>query len=152
MSVELVKRFSHITITDPSEAYVSSARSLFFAFPQEKIDFQRLKAEEVSLEKLSKGEEVNLVTAAECLHWADVKAAVPRTAAVLEPGGTFAAWLYGVRPILSEKDESLAEARNIFYDIYAQMCHRYDTEKPTASSDGAALEARLDHMSFVAET
>jgi SAM-dependent methyltransferase len=150
VSGELVKKFSHVTVTDPSEAYVSSARKVFAMFPQERIDFLQTKAEDISVEKLPTGEKVDLVTAAECLHWADVEVAAPRIASILKPGGTFAAWLYGVRPLLSEQSGSLAEAREIFYEIYDKMIRQYDTqiEKQSEASGGAAMNARLDHMPF----
>lgn len=154
VSAELAKKFSHVTVTDPSEAYVSSAKSLFATLPRERIDFLQTKAEDVSLDKLPKGEKVDLVTAAECLHWADVEVAAPRIAAVLTSGGTFAAWLYGVRPLLSEQSGNLVEARDIFYEIYDKMIHQYDTqiEKQDEASGGAAMNARLDHMPLSSDT
>ncbi|CZT21469.1 uncharacterized protein RCC_07332 [Ramularia collo-cygni] len=153
VSIELIKKFSHVTVTDPSEAYVSSAKSLFAKYPQDKIDFLTTKAEEISLENLpKKGEKVDLVTAAECLHWADVETAMPRIAEVLKPHGTFATWMYGVKPIFSEHQtgKNSAEVIKIFFDIYDKMFHRYNTtlEPPTESSGGAAMTARLDHMPF----
>jgi len=154
VSGELVKKFSHVTVTDPSELYVSSAKSHFATFPQERISFLQTKAEDISVEKLPKGKQVDLVTAAECLHWADVEVAARRIASVLKPGGTFATWLYGPQPILSEQCGVLAEAREIFYDIYGKMIRQYETqiEKPSEKSGGAAMNARLNHMPFSMDT
>lgn len=143
VSAELVKKFSHVTVTDPSSAYIASAKSHFAAFPRERIGFLQTKAEDISPKRLEK---VDLVTAAECLHWADVEAVAPRMASVLKPGGTFAAWLYGVRPLLSGEPE----AREIFYEIYEMMIRKYETqiEKQDEKTGGAAMNARLDHMPF----
>lgn len=150
VSAELSNRFSHVTVTDPSEAYLSSAKSLFKALPSDRMTYLQTKAEELSLETLPSGKKVDLVTAAECLHWADVEAAAPRIASVLKPGGTFAAWLYGVRPLFCEESENLAEAKSIFYDIYDKMCYQYDTQiaKKGENSGAANMNARLDHMPF----
>nr|POE58660.1 methyltransferase tpcm [Quercus suber] len=150
VSAELIKKFSRVVVTDPSEAYVSQAKKHFAAFPQDRLAFVQIKAEELSLEILAEGEKFDLVTAAECLHWADVEKAAPQMATVTKSGVTFAAWLYGGRPVISEQAGILAEVPKIFYDIYDKMCDQYDSqiEKQDEASAGAAMNARLDHIRF----
>jgi SAM-dependent methyltransferase len=150
VGAELTKRFAHVTVTDPAQHYVDAARNFFAQYATEGVDFLQTKAEEVNVENLPKGQKVDMVTAAECLHWAYVDVASPRIADVLKPGGTFAGWLYGVRPLLDERDENLSEAREIFFDIYDKMIDEYSAkiEKRDVDSGGAAMNARLDHMPF----
>lgn len=148
VSVELTKKFSHVTVTDAYEAYVSQAQTFFSRSPPGRIAVVQSKAEELSLEKLPHGRKVDLVTAAECLHWADLEVVVPAMASLLRSGGTLAAWMYGGRPVLSEQSSSLAEVREIFYKIYYKMANQYDTQiqKQDESTTGPSMNARLDNM------
>ncbi|SMY19402.1 unnamed protein product [Zymoseptoria tritici ST99CH_1A5] len=148
VGAELTKKFAHVTITDPARAYVEAAEKFFAQYPKDKVAFLQGKAEDISVDKLPKGQKVDIVTAAECLHWADIDVATPRIADILKSGGTFAGWLYGVLPLLDERDPVLTEAREIFYDIYDKMIEEYGSkiEKQDEDSGGAAMNARLDNM------
>lgn len=147
VSRELLQKFSLVTISDASETYVAQARAQFASVPKDRVKLLQSKAEDLVLRE---DEKVDLITAAECLHWADLDLAISRIAEALKPGGTFAAWLYGVRPIFPELPDFI-EAHEIFYEIYEKMKRQYDAQiekQQTEKSGAAQMNSRFDCMEF----
>jgi SAM-dependent methyltransferase len=87
------------------------------ASPNGNFDFLKIKAEDLTVDVLPKKEKVDFVAAAECMHWTNAEVAAPRIANVLKPGGTFAAWLYGPRPIVDAKDQDVGKAYDAILDM-----------------------------------
>ena len=75
----LVERFARVVATDPSATQIANAR------PQPRVEY-RVAMYDTGLEAGS----VQLVTAAQALHWMDVDAFVAEARRVLQPGGRLA--------------------------------------------------------------
>lgn len=85
----LADHFRRIIAIDPSAEQIRKAS------PHPKIDYRVSRAEQTDLE----GESVDLVTAAQALHWFEPRAFFAEVKRVLRPGGAIAVWGYG-DPIL----------------------------------------------------
>lgn len=85
-STELAARFERVTATDISDAQLSHAPSL------PNVAWRVAAAEESGLEAAS----VDLLTAAQALHWFDLPRFWAEARRVLKPDGVLAAWSYGV--------------------------------------------------------
>lgn len=152
VSEQLLRRFSRVVLSDASESYLSQAKSQFASTPPERMAFLQAKAEVIRIPPQMGNAKMDMVTGAMCLHWANLEVAMPKIAELLKPGGTFAAWVYGVRPIFPEQPSGsdLAKARQIFYDLMDKMCMQYDTQIGKEGAYGGAAQAnsRLDCMPF----
>lgn len=84
---ELLHQISHATLADFSQDYVSQPKAVLLSVPVERVAFTQTKAEGIELEP---GQEVDMVTAGECLHWVESGLAMPRVARLLWPGRTSA--------------------------------------------------------------
>jgi SAM-dependent methyltransferase len=85
----LVNHFERVIATDPSEAQLSRATR------HQRIEYAVARAESTGLPDAS----VDLVTAAQALHWFDAPAFFSEARRVLADGGAIAVWGYG-DPIL----------------------------------------------------
>ncbi|SMY21421.1 unnamed protein product [Zymoseptoria tritici ST99CH_1A5] len=153
ISAEIGKKFKHVTLTDPSAEYVNAAKSyLASAVPDGNFDFVQTKAEDLAPSKLPKDEKVDLVVAGCCMHWTDANIAIPAIASILKPGGTFAAWTYGIR-ILFDRGENLDEVRDIYYSIWDKMmAHSIARSDKPIIAALAATDHRYDHIPFPTST
>ncbi|SMQ53365.1 unnamed protein product [Zymoseptoria tritici ST99CH_3D7] len=149
VSAELVKKFSHVTVTDPSAEYVEAAKAFLAANPKEKVSFLQAKAEDLSTANLPGGGKVDLVAAAASIHWADAEVAVPRIADILNPGGTFAAWLYGTR-LIFDCGENLDAVRAAYYTLWDDMVLARKSAYHTDALNATAC--RYDHLRFPTDT
>jgi SAM-dependent methyltransferase len=83
--VGLASHFDAVTATDASEAQIGAAP----AHPR--ISYRVATAESSGLDPCS----VDLVTAAQALHWFDIDGFFAEAKRVLRPGGILAVWTYG---------------------------------------------------------
>ena len=81
----LVSRFQRVIATD------ASAEQIAMAEPRSGIEFQVAPSDSSGLPDSS----VDLVTAAQALHWFDARAFFTEAERVLSPGGAIAVWGYG---------------------------------------------------------
>jgi SAM-dependent methyltransferase len=88
-AIGLAKYFDRVIATDPSEAQLARAIN------DPRVEYRVGRAEETGLD----GASVNLVTAAQALHWFDTAAFFREVKRILAPGGAVAVWGYG-DPIL----------------------------------------------------
>lgn len=88
-AVGLANHFDRVVATDPSEEQIRRAR------PHERIKYKVARADSSGLPDAS----VDLVTAAQALHWFDAPAFFSEAKRVLVPEGAIAVWGYG-DPIL----------------------------------------------------
>jgi SAM-dependent methyltransferase len=84
-AIGLVTHFDRVIATDPSAEQISHAA------PHERIEYRIARAESSGLP----AESVDLVTAAQALHWFDAKSFFEEARRVLVPGGAIAIWGYG---------------------------------------------------------
>lgn len=87
----LAAHFARVIATDPSEA------QLEHAIPAPNVEYRCERAEATGLPDGS----VDLVTAAQALHWFDAPAFFEEARRVLAPGGAVAVWGYG-DPVLED--------------------------------------------------
>ncbi|MEZ5012696.1 MAG: class I SAM-dependent methyltransferase [Chitinophagales bacterium] len=85
-ALSLTGHYKQVIATDPS------AEQIAHATQHEQIRYTVQRAEDCDLPKAS----VDLITAANALHWFDLQAFYPVAEKVLKPGGIFAAWCYGI--------------------------------------------------------
>ena len=90
----LAERFAHVLATDPSAALIASAR------PHPRVEY-RVAMYDTGLAPGT----VQLVTAAQALHWMDLEAFLAEARRVLQPGGLLAAWCYSLCHIAPAIDE-----------------------------------------------
>lgn len=92
-AIGLARYFDHVIATDPSEAQIARAA------PHERIEYKVAPAEATGVPEAS----IDLVTAAQALHWFDAPAFFAEAKRALVPQGVIAVWGYG-DPILDTKD------------------------------------------------
>lgn len=98
----LAERFARVVATDPSASQIANAR------PQPRVEY-RVSMYDSGLDAGS----VQLVTAAQALHWMDIDAFVGEARRVLQPGGVLAAWCYSLCRIEPRIDEMV----QFFYQV-----------------------------------
>lgn len=99
-SYPLTKYFEKVIGTDLSQTMVDSANGRIDAEYQGKIEFKQSPAESLPfLEDNS----VDLVTAAQCIHWFDHDKFFKEIDRILKPGGTIAFWGYA-DPVFGVKE------------------------------------------------
>ena len=84
-AVEIAEHFTRVIATDPSSAQIEKAT------PHRKVEYRVARAEESGLPARS----VDLVTAAQALHWFDAAAFFAEATRVLKRDGAIAIWGYG---------------------------------------------------------
>lgn len=84
-AVGLADRFAHVVATDPSHAQLVNA-----------LKHPRVTYLQAEYDSSIEPGTVQLVTAAQALHWFDVDAFVGEARRVLEPGGLLAVWCYSL--------------------------------------------------------
>ncbi len=83
-TVGLAQHFKRVIATDPSANQVANA------IPHERISYRVSSAEETDIESQS----IDVVTAAQAIHWFDFDRSYAEAHRVLKPGGIIAAWCY----------------------------------------------------------
>ena len=84
-AAEIAEHFDRVIATDPSTRQVENAT------PRSNVEYRVAPAENSGLPR----ESVDLVTAAQALHWFDAAAFFSEAARVLKPDGVIAVWGYG---------------------------------------------------------
>lgn len=105
--------------------------------------------EDLALDLLLNHSQVDLITAGTCLHWTNVDVCTQRFVSPLKPCGTFAAWVYGGRPIPLQTP-ALAYVRQLVDDILDEFGRQYDKQIEHQQEDGAAaiINARYNNISL----
>jgi ubiquinone/menaquinone biosynthesis C-methylase UbiE len=93
-SLALAERFARVVATDPSAEQIANAP------PHPRIEYRVAAAEASGLPDAS----VQLVTAAQAVHWFDHTRFAAECRRVLVPDGVVAVWVYGVNRITPELD------------------------------------------------
>ena len=93
-AIDLAERFERVIATD------ASAQQLALAMPHPKVEYRPALAEQSGLESGS----VDLVTAAQAIHWFDFDRFYAEVKRVLAPGGALAVWSYNLARISPEVD------------------------------------------------
>ncbi len=91
----LSKYFDRVVATDPSAAQIENA------LYHERIEYRATPANSVDLDSHS----VDLITAAQSLHWFDLDAFYAEVRRVSKPGGVLAVWTYELTRITPEIDQ-----------------------------------------------
>ena len=89
-AVEIAEHFARVIATDPSSAQIEKAT------PRRNVEYRVARAEDSALP----AESVDLVTAAQALHWFDAAAFFAEARRVLKTDGAIAIWGYG-DPVLA---------------------------------------------------
>lgn len=116
VAAELIAQlgFERVVASDANETHLTVAsHRLAQLVSEEKVEIRHCAAE--ALASVHKKEDVDLVTAAECMPLLDAETSLKAFAEVLKPGGTLAMWFYG-RPIFAEP-EFAAKCTPIFTRI-----------------------------------
>lgn len=114
----LAYKFHKVTISDPNDGYATLARKLLVedsGIDADKLSFLQEGAEQSSV---SSGT-VDLITAAEMMHWTDTEVAVKEFGRQLRPGGTLALTYYTVPRIVGND-----VAQKIWRDIWRKYADR----------------------------
>jgi ubiquinone/menaquinone biosynthesis C-methylase UbiE len=98
VAVGLAKHFDRVIATDASVAQVEHA------VPNARVEYRVRRAEVSGLQAAS----VDLVTAAQAVHWFDIPAFFAEARRVLAPGGAIAVWTYQTPTVSSSTDASTA--------------------------------------------
>ncbi len=93
-ATKLVTYFDHVVATDANEKQIENA------FAHSKIEYKVGAAENCGLEDGT----VDLVTAAQSLHWFDLNIFFKEVQRVLKPGGVLAFWCYELPKVSPEVD------------------------------------------------
>lgn len=143
----LLKNFSHVTLSDLSDSYISQAKLTFAPIVDHKqLSFLTRKIEDVKPGDLPSGL-VDLTTAGTCLHWAEALQVTPSAAQLIKPGGTFSAWCYGGQPVCPPSHPAVQKAwRQLFHrfiELYELKIGKLPENGPSAN-----MNARFDNMPF----
>lgn len=87
-AIELARTFEHVTACDPSAAQLANAVRM------PNLTYHQCYGEAAS--SIVEPASVDLVTCAQALHWFNLDKFYPEMRRVLRPGGTLAAWGYGL--------------------------------------------------------
>ncbi|KAI1186903.1 S-adenosyl-L-methionine-dependent methyltransferase [Nemania serpens] len=120
VSLHLAKKFDQVVVSDPSGENNEIARQRTtekYGKPEVGSRFIILQeaAESSSLEAAT----VDLITACECIHWADPPQAVAEFARQLKPGGTLVMTLYSP-PVIRDNERAQSIWQEIF-TTYAKL-------------------------------
>ncbi|GMG22334.1 unnamed protein product [Ambrosiozyma monospora] len=148
VALPLSQFFKHTIVSDPSSTMISQAEIEFENLALSKPNFNTehdIKFKVINGEQLHSQIEpnsVDVLTAAECVHWMSPPDFLNSAYTVLKPGGTLAYWLY-CEPVVrvinngksqAENDEANAKANAIFmkyvYDDPRYMGSLWDKGKP----------------------
>lgn len=144
---DLLPKFSHVTLSDLSDLYISQAKNAFASTTNPKqLSFLTRKIEDITPEDLPNGP-VDLITAGTCLHWADIEKVTPTAARLIRSGGTFSAWMYGGQPVFPESHRA---AHEILGRIFDRLLDYYTAKisELTDTGPSANMHARFDNMAF----
>lgn len=148
VTAPLLRKFRHVTLTDPAPGYVAQARGVFAHVGAEKLTFAAGKAEDLTRADLPGERPVDLITAATCLHWADLRVAIPALAGLLRRGGSLAAWLYGMpRAFGEEVPVAVRTAMARLVDRMAEL-HGQLVDQTAEDCMQAVMNAHFDSMDF----
>lgn len=84
-AAEIARHFAHVIATDPSDAQLANAT------PAANIEYRIARAEQSGL----RDESVDLVVAAQALHWFDARGFFSEAKRILRRDGAIAVWGYG---------------------------------------------------------
>jgi SAM-dependent methyltransferase len=103
-AIGLTRHFRSIIATDPSE------RQITLATPHERVTYRVATAEHSEIEDRS----IDLVTAAQAVHWFDLDRFYTEAKRVLRPQGVVAVWCYGLTEITPAVDRVMA---SYYHDV-----------------------------------
>lgn len=145
----LLKKFAHTTLSDPSDMYISQAKTALASIKDPKqLSFLACKIEDMRPKDLPNGP-VDLMTAGTCLHWADMLKVTPTAAQLIKSGGTFSAWTYGIKPVFPEH---LPAAQTAWNKLMSRMMELYELKVGKQGPPAANMNARFDNMPFGPDT
>lgn len=107
-AVGLADFYKKVIATDPSKQQLQNA------IPNKKVIYKNEKAEYNSIESDS----IDIVTAANSLHWFDFDIFYASVKRVLKKNGVFAAWTYGPPSVSPEVDNIIKHFHDIILDEY----------------------------------
>ncbi|KAI1172051.1 S-adenosyl-L-methionine-dependent methyltransferase [Nemania sp. FL0916] len=118
VSSSLAAKFSRVIVSEPNPSYSATAQELLIhkaGWPEDKFAFLNEGAEKSFVEDAS----VDLITACECLHFADSDAAMENFARELKPGGTLVVTYYAQPTIVGNE-----AAQEIWRRLYRAFADR----------------------------
>lgn len=147
VTARLLEQFEHVTLSDASDLYLSQAKQFFDSRDSSSLSFLHCSGENLSLDLLPNHRQIDLITAGTCLHWTNVDVCMQRFVALLKPGGTFAAWVYGGRPIPLHTP-ALTHIQQLVDDVMDEFSHQFDEQIEHQQENGAAamINARYDNI------
>ena len=106
-AVALARYFDSVYAVDPSQEQIANA------VPNEKVTYLVAPAEKTGLPR----ETLDLIIAAQALHWFDLERFYPEVDRIARQGAIFAAFSYGLVTIAPEIDRVI---KHLYYDILGQ--------------------------------
>lgn len=123
------------------QEYITEAQKLFQGIPSDKLSFACHKGEDPL--QAAPGS-LDLITAAEALHWSDVSAVIPNLAQYLKPGGTLAVWMYGTNMVYPP--EPANPSAHLAYKNFCRSVMVVLEKTLSIRMPGAVMTSRLDCM------
>ena len=119
-TVDLARRFERVIATDASAEQIASAK------PQPNVEYRVATAEQSGLPDAC----ADLITVAQALHWFDFDRFYSEARRVLKPGGSLAAWAYGINEVEGEA------INRIVQDFYSNTVGPYWPPERRLVEDG----------------
>ena len=143
---QLLHRFSHVTLSDPSAEYIAQARSVFETANRGRVSFVQAGAEDLTPKDMPDGQAVDMLASGEAIHWTNMAVVATKLHAILKPGGTLALWVYGTTPVFpdneQEIDAAFQAANNKIFDVYESKIDAQMDQKGA----GPSINSRLDSI------
>jgi len=107
-AIGLARHYRSIIATDPSEQQIA------LATPHERVTYRAARAEDSGLEDQS----IDLITAAQAVHWFDLDRFYAEVQRVLAPQGVIAVWCYNLTEITPEVDRVM---ESYYHDVLGEF-------------------------------
>ncbi|MCJ1247619.1 hypothetical protein MMC30_004834 [Trapelia coarctata] len=150
-SATLAHHFSHLTVADPSEHNLASARAKLSSEPFLSslprpctITYHTLPGE---LPAVDPGTQ-DMVTMFEAIHWGDAAAIMAQAGRALKPGGTLALANYSPRPTILQ-NPTAQKLWNAIWQAHTDGIFEPDAAKPAKGPTRLAIEQANAGLAFV---
>ena len=80
---ELLHRFKHVVLSDPSPHYIATAKTVFEAASNGRVSFVQARAEDLTFNGIPNGQPVDMLASGMEVHWTNMEVVVTRLYGIL---------------------------------------------------------------------